>query len=122
MLPHSFPTTFGSKNEQNVYYALTRYEIDFDYQVPIFGGRLQRGGLVLDFLVRNPFDIAVPVGKGGYWHRSYMSSEEQYALGVLIERFQGRVVALTEEETDTYEEAEDAVRTWIVERPGASKY
>ena len=121
MLPHSFPITFGSKNEQNVYYALTKFEIQFDYQVPIFGGRLQRGGIVLDFLVRNPFDIAVPV-HGDYWHRAYMSSEEQYALGVLIERFQGRVVVLWGHETDTYEEAEDAVRTWIVERPGASKY
>lgn len=121
MLPHNLPSEFGSKNEEYVYYALVKYELPFDYQVPILGGTSQRGGIVLDFLVYNPFKTAVPV-HGNYWHRANLSSDEQYALGVLIQRFDNRVVVLWGDETDTPEEAEHAVRTWLIERPGSSKY
>lgn len=111
---------FGSKNEMYVYAALRKFEIPFEYQVPIFGGSM-RGALRLDFLVFNPFKTALQV-HGEYWHRAAMRLSDEYELNVLLDIFKQRVVILWGNETDTYEEAEDAVKTWIVERPGISKY
>jgi hypothetical protein len=45
-----------------------REPLDFTFQSPLFGGRVQRGGLVIDFLFANPPDLAFSV-LGVYWHR-----------------------------------------------------
>ena len=41
--------------------------IDFYFQSPIFGGRVERGGFVLDFLFLNPPGLAINI-QGNYWH------------------------------------------------------
>tara|TARA_R110000765_G_scaffold143839_1_gene245573 strand:- start:1452 stop:1847 length:396 start_codon:yes stop_codon:yes gene_type:complete len=40
---------------------------DFSYQSPLMGGRLDKGGLIIDFLFSNPPNLAVNV-QGVYYH------------------------------------------------------
>tara|TARA_X000001388_G_scaffold4348_2_gene3038 strand:- start:754 stop:1149 length:396 start_codon:yes stop_codon:yes gene_type:complete len=40
---------------------------DFTYQSPLMGGRLDKGGLIIDFLFDNPPNLAVNV-QGVYYH------------------------------------------------------
>lgn len=42
-------------------------EVDFTFQSSLFGGRLDKGGLVVDFIFVNPPDLAISV-LGGYFH------------------------------------------------------
>ena len=61
----------GSKPEWIVYAALREigYEPgeDFDYQSPLAGGRMDKGGMVIDFMFYNPPDLAINV-QGVYYH------------------------------------------------------
>ena len=41
--------------------------IDFSFQSPLFGGRLEKGGVVIDFLFFNPPDLAINV-QGTFFH------------------------------------------------------
>ena len=43
---------------------------DFTYQSPLMGGRMDKGGVVLDFLFTNPPDLAVNV-QGVYYHYEF---------------------------------------------------
>lgn len=58
--------------EWNVYLALTRVgkipDVDFSFQSPLFGGRHERGGLIIDFLFFNPPDLAINV-QGEFFHQ-----------------------------------------------------
>ena len=61
----------GTEPELAVYIELVRRGftegVDFDFQSSLFGGRLFRGGLVVDFIFSNPPDLAISVA-GEYWH------------------------------------------------------
>ena len=61
----------GSKPEWVFYASLVElgYEPgnDFSYQSPLMGGRLDKGGAVIDFLFKNPPDLAINV-QGTYYH------------------------------------------------------
>ena len=43
---------------------------DFTYQSPLMGGRMDKGGFVIDFLFTNPPDLAVNV-QGLYYHYEF---------------------------------------------------
>ena len=43
---------------------------DFTYQSPLLGGRIQKGGVVIDFDFSNPPDIAINV-QGVYFHYQF---------------------------------------------------
>ena len=43
---------------------------DFSYQSPLMGGRMDKGGFVLDFMFTNPPDLAVNV-QGVYYHYEF---------------------------------------------------
>lgn len=43
---------------------------DFIYQSPLAGGRMEKGGVVLDFVFYNPPDLAVNV-QGVYYHYEF---------------------------------------------------
>ena len=62
---------FGSTPEQMVYLQLLELgkvpEVDFSYQAAQLGGRMQKGGMILDFLFYDPPDLAINV-QGIYWH------------------------------------------------------
>ncbi len=62
---------FGSVEEYLVYNDLLRRGlkdgIDFSFQTSLFGGRLDKGGQVIDFLMYNPPGLAInPLG--AYFH------------------------------------------------------
>jgi hypothetical protein len=44
--------------------------IDFTYQSPLLGGRMDKGGFVLDFIFTDPPDLAVNV-QGVYYHYEF---------------------------------------------------
>lgn len=69
--PNNFP---GTLPEWLVFEELTKREIAFDFQSNQFGGRLQRGGLVVDFII--PPDLAFSV-LGIYFHYSLGGSTSQ---------------------------------------------
>tara|TARA_R100001086_G_scaffold232612_1_gene153905 strand:- start:136 stop:537 length:402 start_codon:yes stop_codon:yes gene_type:complete len=62
----------GSLPEYIVFQTLVRlgFEpgIDFNFQSPLFGGRLEKGGVVIDFLFFNPPDLAINV-QGSFYHQ-----------------------------------------------------
>ena len=69
----------GSLPEYLVYESLTESfgklaGVDFTYQSSLLGGRLFKGGVVLDFLFNNPPDLAINV-QGEYYH---------YGMGVTV--------------------------------------
>jgi len=66
------PNWEGSLPEYLVYRSLTESfnklaGVDFTYQSSLLGGRLFKGGVVLDFLFNNPPDLAINV-QGEYYH------------------------------------------------------
>lgn len=67
-LPADWP---GSLPEFLVFQELVRRGkkpgVDFTYQSAFQGGRLQKGGMVLDFLFNDPPDLAINV-QGTYFH------------------------------------------------------
>ncbi|MAH48143.1 hypothetical protein CMI37_20130 [Candidatus Pacearchaeota archaeon] len=75
-VPAGFP---GSLPEFQVFVELTRLGkvpgLDFTYQNRFFGGRLEKGGLVIDFLFQDPPDLAINV-QGVYWHYGRTSDIE----------------------------------------------
>jgi very-short-patch-repair endonuclease len=62
-VPPDFP---GSTAEWAIYWALNIMNIQFEYQVPLFGGRLQAGGVIADFVI--PSHMLVIRVQGEHWH------------------------------------------------------
>ena len=50
-----------------------RPDVDFTFQANFFGGRLERGGLVIDFLFTDPPGLAIAV-QGDYFHQQQGAS------------------------------------------------
>ena len=68
-VPSDWP---GSLPEFLVYASLITKQgkiegIDFSYHSPLMGGRLDKGGVVIDFLFADPPDLAINV-QGEYYH------------------------------------------------------
>tara|TARA_R100001143_G_C3267885_1_gene90803 strand:+ start:194 stop:595 length:402 start_codon:yes stop_codon:yes gene_type:complete len=67
-VPNDWP---GSVPEFLVYASLIKQGkiegVDFNYQSALMGGRLDKGGVVLDFIFSNPPDLAINV-QGEYYH------------------------------------------------------
>jgi hypothetical protein len=64
----------GSVPEYIAYQAFVRLGKqpgqDFTYQSPVMGGRMDKGGFVIDFLFTDPPDLAVNV-QGVYYHYEF---------------------------------------------------
>ena len=64
----------GSIPEYVAYQALIRAgkqpEVDFTYQSPLLGGRMTKGGVVIDFEFTNPPDLAINI-QGVYYHYEF---------------------------------------------------
>ena len=67
-VPSDWP---GSVPEFLVYASLIKQGkvegVDFNYQSALMGGRLDKGGVVLDFIFSDPPDLAINV-QGEYYH------------------------------------------------------
>ena len=56
---------------------------DFTYQSPLMGGRLDKGGFIIDFMFTNPPDLGINV-QGVYYHYTkYSGGVESKARDVL---------------------------------------
>jgi hypothetical protein len=56
---------------------------DFSYQSPLLGGRMDKGGFIIDFMFTNPPDLGVNV-QGVYYHyQKYPNGVETKARDVL---------------------------------------
>ncbi len=56
----------GTRPEYAIYQALVRLKVDFEYQSSKLGGRLDRGGAVLDFYIGS-LNIGISV-MSEFWH------------------------------------------------------
>lgn len=72
--PPWFP---GFLPEWYCYWALQKLGASFDYQSPLMGGRLEKGGAVVDFLVYLPVEVAIRI-QGMYWHYQMGSQKIAY--------------------------------------------
>lgn len=103
----------GSSLEWRVALALDTLKLNYSYQVPLAGGRLFRGGQVLDFLV---YTVPLPTPlfvQGDYWHGGTRSAESKYKVDE-VKRIMGSYCAdpveIWEHEALTKEQALDTVR------------
>lgn len=78
-----------SKEEVWVAMALDKLKMPYIYQFELIGARL-RGGILIDFLVLNPFGTPVEV-MGEYWHTGEMGSDDMFRQAI-IEQMIGRPV------------------------------
>ena len=101
--------TFGrthqaSLNEYNVALALQNMELQFMFQVQMFGGKSLRGGQVLDFLVWDPFPIPLQVF-GNYYHTAQLGANDNYNLALLRNHYGVDVEIIWGTESETPEDA-----------------
>jgi hypothetical protein len=94
-----------SKDEYWVGLALERIEEEtgwgWAYQVPVYGGRMLRGGNVVDFLVYTPgrWTLLDPMGR--YWHTG--AREDRRQMERVARRKNWKLVAWFTDETPTRE-------------------
>lgn len=81
---------FGSKEEEYLYRALSKAQIQFYYQFPIYGGRRLRGGLVVDFVLL-PFFQPVEV-YGEYWHSGQLGADDRLKQALERQYFKKDVI------------------------------
>jgi len=82
----------------------------FWFQYSVRGGHGLKGGIILDFLVYDPFRIGIEI-IGGYWHRE--TSEERFR-DAIVEQFLGReLIKRPDTEIDTYDKARRAVKRYL---------
>ena len=97
LTPADLPPDFiGSVPEFLVLQELLRIGkqegLDFSFQSPLLGGRLDKGGVVIDFLFADPPNLAINV-QGTYYHyglgvtqlvRDQMGRAQLAALGITL--------------------------------------
>lgn len=93
---------FGSTWEQNVYQALQKMGVEFQYQAAMYGGRL-RGGTVIDFIVYTPPNPTALYVDGPYWHRKERGYEEAI-IEENLKRDGYRILRIVQD-SETYEKA-----------------
>lgn len=54
--------------------------VDFFFQSPFAGGRMEKGGLVIDFIFKDPPDLAINI-QGEYYH--YLQGESTIARDII---------------------------------------
>jgi len=95
-IPEMPATWEGSYPEWVTYITLINLgkivDEDFTYQSPLMGGRLDKGGSVVDFMFKNPPDLAINV-QGNYYHygmgvetktRDILARVQLASLGIIL--------------------------------------
>jgi very-short-patch-repair endonuclease len=88
----------GSLPEWNVYWALLRlgYKDRFTYQSPMMGGRIQKGGAVIDFFVEE-MNLAINV-QSKYYHMGYTQRIKDELQKAQLESMGIKVIYIQEED------------------------
>lgn len=74
---------------------------NWDYQVPVYGGRTVRGGNVIDFLVYTPGRWTMLDPKGRYWHTGI--HEDQSEMRIVARKKNWTLIEWFTDETPTKE-------------------
>jgi hypothetical protein len=96
-------------NEYNVAMALDRLKLQYYFQYAPFGFSGLRGQYIVDFLVFTPLEQPLEV-YGNYWHTGQLGADDKLRLAILERHFRRPVIVLWGTETETKEEALEAVR------------
>jgi len=92
-VPANWP---GSDPEYYVYWALEKLKINFEYQSNMGGGRLQRGGVVIDFLL---FDLGIAINvQSTYWHYARPTQRVNDQINRIMVESQGIKLIYIDEE------------------------
>lgn len=95
----------GSKEEWWVSLALAKIEIEmgfaWEFQVPVYGGRMTAGGSVVDFLVHTPGRWMMLEPSGRYWHTGVR--EDRFKMESVARRKGWNLIAWYTDETPTKE-------------------
>ncbi len=98
-----------SVQEWRVALALEALHVRYYYQVELNGGRRERGGLLVDFVVDlPPRMIALPV-YGGFWHGGQLSTEDMWEQAVMTDAGFD-VKPLYQKDLETVEQATASIR------------
>jgi len=98
--------------EARIINALDKLKIRYVFQYELWGGTSFRGGVIVDFLILNPFPIPVEA-YGDYWHKDDLSSEERLRLARIEQCFQREVKIIWGHEAETQEDADRVVEDRI---------
>lgn len=95
----------GSRDEYWVSLALDKIQEEtgweWEYQVPVFGGRTRAGGNVVDFLIHTPGMKTILDPMGRYWHSGI--HEDQSEMINVARRKKWKLIAWFTDETPTRE-------------------
>ena len=110
-VPSDWP---GSVPEYLVYSSLISKQgklegIDFTYQSPLMGGRLDKGGVVIDFLFTDPPDLAINV-QGEYYHYGLGATFMQNDIIIRAQMASEGITLIFIVESDILEDVDDYVR------------
>lgn len=97
-----------SKEEWYVAQALDKLGLEYEYQKSVRGGRLVRGGQVLDFLVYTPGRNTVVDVRGKYWHTG--KHEDELSLKIALKGKDWNVVVIWDYEATSVEAALSILR------------
>ena len=82
-----------SKEEVWVAMALDKLKLPYIFQFEIFGGTGVRGGILIDFVVWNPFATPIEV-LGEYWHTGELGADDKFRQAQIEQVFHRKVVNL----------------------------
>jgi hypothetical protein len=99
----------GSLEEWRVAKALMSMGIEFQYQYAVNGGNAVRGGQIVDFMIYNPFPVALQVF-GNYWHSAQATSEDNLKLNMLAQLIGSEPLVLWGIDLATQAATNEAVR------------
>jgi hypothetical protein len=110
-VPSDWP---GSVPEYLVYSSLISKQgklegIDFTYQSPLMGGRLDKGGVVIDFLFTDPPDLAINV-QGEYYHYGLGATFMQNDIIIRAQMASEGITLIFIDESDILEDVDYYVR------------
>ena len=92
--------------------ALDRLKLPYMFQYQILGGRVRRGGIILDFLVLVP-PLSIPLlVHGNYWHRDEMSTQDKLEESIIRQMPEfGELIILWGTDVNTPEKAYASVKS-----------
>jgi hypothetical protein len=103
----------GSKNEWYVAQALDKLDLEYIYQydASIYPGTRLLGSILIDFLVFTVPVLTYLFVDGKYWHKSAERRKiDELQRNQLAYRFGNKVASVSDEDTNTKEEAYVAVK------------
>jgi len=101
----------ASLYEYYVALALDKIKIPYEFQVPVMGGKILRGGQVIDFVVYTVPITPLEVNEE-YWHRdATLEAKQELLINAIAKRYGwGDLVILWGEDVETEEKALVSVR------------